>query len=111
MLWSTVVQSGTPRQAETTVEAKKPGSGPGRRAPPACRRPASPFRRAHPRGTHSDLPGRTWSLVIMGLLADIVALPPLPLSSNTYSIIHEFDREKVRSNGALPTLHRAEPKI
>ena len=25
MLWSTVVQSGTPRQAETTIEAKNPG--------------------------------------------------------------------------------------
>lgn len=31
MLWSTVVQGGTPRQAETTIEAKNPGRGPARR--------------------------------------------------------------------------------
>src|SRR6202000_658812 len=59
MLWSTLVQSGTPRQAETAIEAKNLAAA-------ALARPAgvSAARSRQSRGTHRTSPARTWSPLI-----------------------------------------------
>jgi hypothetical protein len=65
MLWLTVVQTGTPRQAETNIEAKNLTAVEDAASAPACRNvsqraacaPGPPT--AKPRGTHSTSPGWT----------------------------------------------------
>ena len=85
MLWLTLVQSGTPRQAETTIEAKNPGRNPGHRdragvspvragggghhRPPAPRGPGARESRGRSNRlfTPASLPTRTRFAVTMGI--------------------------------------------